>query len=290
MTRTYSGFTIAGSLKWRKIIGTSMRITVFTCLAVLAGMFAPIAHACGPETDCEIGDRVYRIRMPAEASGPVPVLLFAHGYRGSAAGPMRNANFERLANDLGAALIAVKSKGPDWDLPGTPSGASKGDFAGELQYFDNVLTDAGTRFDLDLDRVVATGFSAGGMMVWSLACYQSENYAGFIPISGTFWKPEPASCETPPAKIIHVHGNADRTVPLGGRKIGPAHQGDVPTVLEMYADYGAYGYAMQARRGNLNCLERTNATGEILDFCRFDGGHSFSVAYIRHGWERIFGE
>ena len=189
------------------------------------------AFACGPDTDCRIGDRSYRIYLPRGQDGTTPMgaLIFAHGYKGSAAGTMRNGALRGMADLLGIALVAANAKGDDWRLPGTPSGGVTSPET-ELGYFDALRDDILANTAIDPDRIVMAGFSAGGMMTWTLACHRPADYAGFIPVAGTFWAPTPDSCTTPPADIIHVHGTSDRIVPLAGRAIGEARQGDVETV------------------------------------------------------------
>ncbi|MDJ0895227.1 MAG: dienelactone hydrolase family protein [Alphaproteobacteria bacterium] len=246
------------------------------------------ADACGPDTDCEIGDRFYRVRMPAGHDGAARIgaIIFAHGYRGTATGVMRNQGLAAVAADLGVALIAVKSAGDDWSIPGAPA---MGSIAGvdELAYFDRVVADAAARFPIDADRLMVTGFSAGGMMVWTLACHRSQRFAGFAPMAGTFWRPTPETCTTPAASVVHIHGDADRIVPLDGRKIEEAHQGDVASVIDMYARYGGFGAPAAREMEGLSCQNRRNAVGHILNFCLFSGGHSFDAAVVRQAWEML---
>ena len=59
------------------------------------------------------------------------------------------------------------------------------------------------------------------MMVWHLACYRGASFAGFAPMSGTFWEPVPETCPTGPVNLIHYHGTKDPVVPLTGRQIDP---------------------------------------------------------------------
>lgn len=246
------------------------------------------ALACGPETDCRLGERHYRIRMPEGHDGRTPVgaILFAHGYRGSAAGIMASEALARAASDLGVALIAVKSAGEDWSIPGAPS-QSAVEGADELAYVDQVIEDAAARVPLDTDRVMATGFSAGGMMVWNLICHRSGRFAAFAPVAGTFWRPIPERCTTPPASVLHIHGDDDRIVPLAGRPIADTHQGDVREALAMYAAYGGFGPARPSEIGGLACESRESATGERLDFCLFAGGHSFRAEYLTVAWRHF---
>ena len=100
-------------------------------------------------------------------------------------------------------------------------------------------------------------------------------------MSGTFWTPEPATCDTPPTDVVHIHGTADRTVPLEGRPIDAQHQGDVLKTLGMYAGFGGYAGAMPSSVQDMACDTRTNPDGRILAFCTFDGGHGFGINRLR---------
>lgn len=259
------------------------RFLIVTALVFL--VFPGLASACGVNSRCLLGDRHYYIALPeGHTNGDLsPALVFAHGYQGSGLGIIRNKGLRKLASDLGVALIAVKSKGASWSLPNSPR-ASRAMDANELRYFDAVKEDAVARFGLDSDRFVMTGASTGGMMAWTLACERSASFAAFIPMSGTFWAPIPATCGGPTANIVHFHGTKDRTVPLEGRPVRETHQGSVYEALEMYHDYGKFKEAKQKVFGGLNCKISMNRKGNILNFCLYDGGHSFRTENIRQAW------
>ena len=259
-------------------------IRIALLLAVLAGP----AFACGPQTDCVVGDRSYRLYLP-EGEGPTGVLFFAHGYQGSANGTMRNASLMALAESFGLAFVALDAGAPDWNLAHRPQAPGQTETR-EFGYMADVIGDLDTRMDLDRERLVLTGFSAGGMFTWNIACGMGEPFAGFIPYAGTFWLTPPDSCPTPPSNLVHIHGTEDRTVPLGGRPIGGTRQGDVPQTLAMYSAHGGFEPAgTRAAAGGMTCDEATNAAGLILDFCTFTGGHSFTIDRLRHGLERVLG-
>lgn len=266
-----------------------IRCVLTFCLAVVSGAMitAPAALACGPETDCQIGARHYRIAMPEGHDGAAPVgaIVFAHGYRGSARGAMRNMNMRRMVSDMGLAFIAVKSAGDDWDIPGVPSDmASTG--AEEMAYFEAVVADATRRFAIDPQRIMLSGFSAGGMVTWEVACKRPDLFAGFAPIAGTFWQGPPDGCAAP-ASIIHIHGTEDRTVPLAGRPIAQTRQGDVMEVLSMYRAMGGFEGAETAVVDDLSCARQRNAAGDALEFCTFPGGHSFRRGFLSYAWDRL---
>ena len=94
-----------------------------TLLALLLALTAAPALACGPDSDCKVGDRIYRIRLPdgVEPGTPIGAVVFAHGYRGSAAGVMNNAQLGRAIADLGLALIAPEAAADDWSIANAPS-------------------------------------------------------------------------------------------------------------------------------------------------------------------------
>ena len=269
----------------------SPAIAAVALAGMMAGMMAllipTLASACGPNTKCKLGERHYLIRMPDGHDGKTKIgaIIYAHGYRGTAQQVMSNKWFRQLHNRMGVAFIAPKSSGGDWSLPGSPSRARGEKPVDELAYFDRLLDDVARRFPVDMSKILVTGFSAGGMMVWNLACHRSEKFAGFAPISGTFWHPVPKTCTSPAASVIHMHGNDDPTVPLNGRPIGPTHQGEVPKAIAMYARYGKFGDEKDTSRGNLRCKHRSNDAGDILELCIFSGGHTFDSDYIRRAWD-----
>ncbi|MGI9524845.1 MAG: alpha/beta hydrolase family esterase [Hyphomicrobiaceae bacterium] len=239
-----------------------------------------------------LGERYYHIRMPATPGGTskVGAIVFAHGYRGNPGAVMRNRSLTQIGDDLAVAIIAPKSSGLDWSLPNSPSRLRGEPQVDELAYFDRLLDDVTRRFPVDPERIVAAGFSAGGMMVWTLACHRSGRFAGFIPIAGTFWRPVPTTCSSPPASIFHLHGDRDPIVPLRGRPIGLAHQGDIGEALAMYSSHGSFGATNSIRRNAVRCERRGNPSGEILEFCLFSGGHDFRPEYLRMAWRAFLAE
>lgn len=247
-------------------------------IALLTSLLLPSAAlACGPDTDCNIGNRTYRIAMPDTA--PQGALIHMHGYRGSAKRVMRNKALRALSDELGLALIAPKSKGDDWDIPGAPSNM-RTDGIAEFAFFDALLERAITEHGIPRDRIYASGFSAGGMMVWNLACRRGSAFAGFVPIAGTFWDPVPTICPDLGTHMVHIHGTTDRIVPLAGRPIGPTHQGDVPTALALFADGGEADNELP-KEGDLTCTDYDLTQPRSLSFCTHPGGHSIRMDYVR---------
>lgn len=142
-----------------------------------------MAYACGADSDCMVGDSNYRISLPEGVETPVGAVIWAHGYRGTAAGVMRNGSLRKMVHAEGLALIALQGVNGTWDLPNahrTPDSTG----AVEFDYIEAVIADASAQFGVDPARLVASGFSAGGMLVWNLACARPDMFVGLCPIRG----------------------------------------------------------------------------------------------------------
>ncbi|SFI61034.1 alpha/beta hydrolase family esterase [Jannaschia pohangensis] len=247
--------------------------------------FASPATACGEDTDCAVEGGTYRIHLP-EGGTPDGAIFFAHGYRGTAGGTMRNERLVGLADDLDVALVALQSAEEDWTLPNSPN-AGRVPQRDEVAYVLRVKDDVVTRFGIDPDRMLFAGFSAGGMLTWTVACSAGDVFFAFVPLSGTFWKTPPDRCDTD-AAITHYHGTSDTVVPIEGRAIGPTRQGDMNDVIAMYRADRGLSAPVRVEATGLECTRWPGPPelGTYLEYCTHPGGHRFSVDYIRRIWER----
>lgn len=275
-------------------------------LAAPAAVAAAQTPDCGDAAPCLVsvdGTTVgeYRIRQPKDASpddAPRPAVLFIHGWRGVAANVIARRDLRRFADEVGAVLIAPQSLGAAWSYPGSP--AQRRD---EFAYFEALRRDVVARRGVDPDRILVSGFSMGGSMAWNLACRHGDRYAAFVPFAGAFWTPLPERCENPARVLLHMHGTADRTVPIEGRPIGAGfRQGDVwesLAVLRGRRDFRRDGARSFRDERGLLCDRWSDpeggpgvgagfgAGGGLLEFCRHGGGHVWRVTWLRDAWRRL---
>ncbi|QEL27145.1 alpha/beta fold hydrolase (plasmid) [Bosea sp. F3-2] len=244
--------------------------------------------ACPAGEGCTVASGRYRIILPpprAETSRSGAIMYF-HGYQGSAEETIADAGLVAVARRLGVALIAPDGAGRSWSFPGSPA-RQRDEFA----FVGQVLDDVVSRFGLDPARIMASGFSQGGSMVWYLACRMPTRFAAFAPIAGAFWEPLPVSCEPPRPPLIHVHGTSDTTVPLAGRTLrSGARQGDVFKSLAILAPGGCTVAWAEATRAypapdHLTCRVATGCGGSArLELCLHPGGHKADPAWVEHAW------
>lgn len=247
------------------------------------GRAAPV-EACSGEQGCRVEGGHYRLILPDAAAdkAPLAALMYFHGWQGSAEETAADPGLRALATRLGIALIAPDGAGRTWSYPGSP-GRHRDEFA----FIGRVLDDVAARFTVDSSRIMASGFSQGGSMVWYLACRMPERFRAFAPVAGAFWEPLPASCAGPRPTLIHTHGTADGTVPLAGRALRSGYrQGDVFRSLAILdpqaravtvADFATAPDA-------LSCLPLSAAGAPPLELCLHTGGHLVDPAWIERAW------
>jgi polyhydroxybutyrate depolymerase len=264
------------------------------CLILMS--VAPEAKAetvpCGGETACVIDGGEYRIALPEGQAPeqPVGAIMFLHGWRGSAAGEMNNRSLRAIAAKHGLAYIAPQGAGSTWSYPSSPS-----QHRDEFSFFDALLVDIEQRFGIRSDRILLSGFSMGGSMVWYLACSMPERFGGFAPIAGAFWEPQPDRCDGPVDYMLHVHGTSDTVVPMQGRPIGENwQQGDVYRSFSMLEQAGACAANKPAREpdavSGLTCNMDWRCKGDsetTMRLCLHDGGHMVRAEWLDAAWQQL---
>jgi polyhydroxybutyrate depolymerase len=246
---------------------------------LLAGTSA-FAQDCGPDVPCEIGGGSYHLRLPT-GEGPHPVLIWYHGHRGNGVSIHRGGGLQRDFLDQGYALLAPNGFLSASGVRSYPArqGAPRDDVA----FTFAALEDAGTRAALDLTRVFAGGFSAGGSMAWLLACEAGDRLAGMVSVAGALRRPNPTECAgLKGLPILQVHGFADGQVPFEGRRIRDWHQGSLWDALEQARKANGCRSnpdRIEADDGFRSRIWDLSCTGAPVRLDIHDGGHG-----LPNGW------
>jgi polyhydroxybutyrate depolymerase len=244
--------------------------------------------ACPKDAGCAVATGSYRIVLPPQADRerPLGAIMYFHGYQGSAEETIADPGLLAVARRLGVALIAPDGAGHTWSYPGSPA-RNRDEFA----FVGQVLDDVAARFPVDPRRILASGFSQGGSMVWYLACRMPARFSAFAPIAGAFWEPLPERCDGQRPPLIHVHGTSDMTVPLAGRVLrSGARQGDVFRSFAILAPGGCTAAWAEAARTvsqskELACRIASGCGGSArLELCFHAGGHWADPAWVERAW------
>jgi polyhydroxybutyrate depolymerase len=158
--------------------------------------------------------RKYLIVQPTDlAEGEqVPMVLALHGIGVDRFGMKAAADWEEaVAEDRFIAVFPEGTLG-SWNAgPCCPPATLVG--AGDLGFIDLVIDDVTSGGHVDPERIHATGFSNGAMMIYHLACQRTEVFASVLPMAGVNingCKPKQ------PIPTLHLHGDPDSTVPYDG--------------------------------------------------------------------------
>lgn len=127
-------------------------------------------------------DREYLLRLPAgyDPLRPLPLVFIFHGATSD------GAHFEAKRADLGAAMgphavlvypTALVDPGRGWTT-------WTRDREDDAVFFDTLLAEVTGEACVDLDRVFATGFSAGGSFAAWLGCKRGDRLRAIAPIAG----------------------------------------------------------------------------------------------------------
>jgi len=202
--------------------GRTVSLAVMQLRWLLLVLIATLGRAegiCGLEAPCQVPGGQYRASPPPGWDGrsPLPTGLFFHGFRGSAADGMADADLRRDFADAGILLILPDGQDGTWAHQSAPRLASPG-ARDEIAFVRAILADIHTRWPVDDRNLFASGFSQGASLVWDLAC-RGGGFRAYIPIAGDFWEPYPTECPAGPANLLHFHGLADPTIPLEGRSL-----------------------------------------------------------------------
>lgn len=136
--------------------------------------------------------------VPKDAKGPLPVVVWLHGYRGySPAGYMPGETEESMqkhADALGAVILGFPAT---TDLGDDTQQWSEEPVA-DQPYVQDRLQTLTAGLNVDLKRVALFGFSQGAMVAGDLASLHPDSYRGAVLMSpGGIGIPKPAERKLP---------------------------------------------------------------------------------------------
>jgi predicted esterase len=192
-------------------------------------------------------ERDFRLILPDEPMG-APVLFAWHWLGGNADQMVEWSDFKDFPRDHGAIVISPQSRGLQvewntWD----------GDDSPDLVLFDDLLSCLWQQYDVDLDRIYASGMSAGALWTVTLSHYRSDWLAASAPLSGG------ATIENWEASEL------------------------IPMLLTWGGPYDLYGtYSFQ--EGTLQLSDQLQTDGHFVAHCEHSDGHTLPPGGEEYLW------
>jgi predicted esterase len=198
------------------------------------------------------GEATYDVTLdlPADPQGAAVVFVW-HWLGGSAAQAARAMQLEDVRGDDKVIFVVPDSSGHqyEWRFTAQPEGNP------DLLLFDDLLSCLWQQYDVDLDRVGATGMSAGGLWTSYLTLHRAEWLSATAPLSGgTF----PGGYETPasPIPVLLTWGGPRDT-------------------------YSTLSFDDTTR----DMLDRLRADGHFVVACEHDRGHTLPPGGIGYAYQ-----
>jgi len=163
-------------------------------------------------------NREYILYVPSSYDGTsaVPILFNFHGFGGSASQFMQEADMRSLAEADTFILVYPQGSCLDgsshWNP--CPIGGDNKSTADDVGFFESMISEISSQYNLDMERIYAAGYSNGGMMAYGLANYKSDLIAAVASVSGAL-----LNCTGPtshPMPVVHLHGTSDAVVSYNG--------------------------------------------------------------------------
>ncbi len=186
-------------------------------VVIAAGPLSPGDHK--RVIDVNGSQRPYQVHVPPQAAPPegFPLVLVFHGF---------GTNFDTIQELCGMSETADRAGFVVAYPEGTGSGVFRVFNAGSLKgslvdslpddvaMTARLIDDLAGSLPVNPRRVFATGMSNGGMMCYRLAAELSDRIAAVASVAGTMARGLPAPPRQVP--VLHLHGTADRVVPMTG--------------------------------------------------------------------------
>jgi polyhydroxybutyrate depolymerase len=220
---------------------------------------SPVADAADlSEAAAIVAARPYTLNVPPsyDATKPTPLVVMFHGY--SASGQLEELYMGVTATSDSAGFLYAYGDGTIDDAGNRFWNATDGccNFDGskvdDVAYFDAIVDDVSSKYNVDPKRIFVLGHSNGGFMAHRLACDRAPRVASIVSLAGVVWE-DPTKCD--PANtvaILDVHGTADETIGYDG---GATQSGVYPSELTTMATWSQKN----------GCTGALAATGQTLD-------------------------
>lgn len=159
-------------------------------------------------------NRTYSVYLPSsfQPDESIPLLVALHGLTQNGNTMMSFSGFNAIADTGNFVVVYPNGISNSWNV-----GLSGGSNADDVGFLLALVDTLNQQFNIDYNRVYATGFSNGGFMSYKLACEVPATFAAIAPVSGTMTEASLTGCQpTLAMPVLHIHGTSDFVVSYTG--------------------------------------------------------------------------
>ena len=230
-------------------------------------------------------DREYVLHVPNSYNGnsSVPLVFNFHGGSGSATNQRYLSDMDQVADTAGFIVAypqgSVLLDGSSYWNSMIATEGSKGT-ADDIGFISFLIDEISLNYNIDLEKVYACGYSNGGGLSISLACYLSDKISAAAPVSGLMSLESDSLCQPQEnTGVFLINGTADNSRPYNGindyyLSIESAllfwsnHHGSDSTIIENFMD---------SNNNNIDHYKYLNLNGQsyLEHYKIINGGHDW---------------
>jgi len=242
-------------------------------------------------------DREYVLHVPSSYSGnlPVPLVFNLHGGSGTATGQRYISEMDQVADSAGFIVAYPQGSYLNgisyWNSMIATEG-SKGT-ADDIGFISLLIDDISSNYNINLEKVYACGYSNGGDLSISLACYLSSKISAVAPVSGLMSLESDSLCQ-PQEKtgIFLINGTADNSRPYSGIN---GYYLSIENTLEYWSNFHDSDSIkvenfIDNNDNNIQYFEYFNSNNNsyVQHYKLINGGHDwFNLSYQGDGIDEI---
>lgn len=153
------------------------------------------------------------------ADNAVPLVFNFHGYTSNANEQMNYGDFRSIADTAG--FIIVHPNGTVDNLGNTHWNVGWGtSTVDDIGFTESLIDTLALDYNINFERIFATGMSNGGFMSYTLACELSDKIAAIASVTGSMNVGQSNTCNVEhQIPVMEFHGTADGVVPYNGNSI-----------------------------------------------------------------------
>jgi len=253
-------------------------LLVFKSITAQMNIYDTIIHASL--------NRTYLLHIPSSynPANPTPLVIGLHG--GAAASwysleeashliPKSNSSGFLLVYPEGVKVLGMRT----WN-GGACCGYAVSSHIDDVGFISALIDSLHAKYNIDTNRIYATGISNGAIMAYRLACELSDQIAAFGPVSATQAAEDLHACQPGrPVPILHFHGTDDDANPYnGGVAASGFHFTSVVDAIKFWVEKdGCPTKPEQTRSGSiLHDIYAPCESGAVVELYTIEGG--------KHAW------
>lgn len=223
-------------------------------------------------------ERSFALYIPRGYDGKaaLPLLVALHGGLGTGTIFEAQAQLRPHAERLGYFVVYPDGVGRTWNA-GSCCGKAAREHVDDVGFIAALVHKLERAYRIDSDRIYATGFSNGAMMVHRIACERPRLFTAIAPVAGSIMG-DHCNPDAPTPALL-VRGRADERIPWDGGSLRGTYR---KSMEEMVSKLGARNGCSAARkltfsRGDAHCWTLQGCPEAPVRYCGIKGlGHQWA--------------